>query len=68
MKAVITGNFLGTTKGKTKDGREYCFTDIYCGNASVRVFGLDCSNAEQFAVIDVPVDIYAEKMSVKYSQ
>lgn len=67
MKAVITGNFLGTQKGKSKDGKEYCFTDIYCGNSSVRVFGLDCStkNFEQFAIIDVLVDIFGKDVSVR---
>ena len=67
MKAVITGNFLGSHKGKSKDGKEYCYTDIYCGNSSVRVFGFDCSSSkvEQFATIDVLVDIFGKDISVK---
>lgn len=67
MKAVITGNFLGTQKGKSKDGKEYCYTDIYSGNSSVRVFGLDCSSREieQFANIDVLVDIFGKDVSVR---
>ena len=71
MKVAITGIYLGTKSGKTKEGKEWICSDIYSDGQTVKIYGLDLSKSGKKPLTDtvtVPCDLYGQNITVRLSE
>lgn len=68
MRAIITGRYLDTVSGNSKNGKPFCYSKFLIGNQVYNIFGFDGTGLGEFDELTLDVDVYADAKGLRITK